>query len=525
MDMRELVQALEEKREKARQMGGPERVERQRSRGKATARERIDMLFDPGSFREVGILGTHHVGGEPTPEGKAACDGVITGTGHIDGRLVACAAYDFTVMGGSIGPTGETKVSRMRELALRGRMPMIWLIDSAGARISGGSADLHRVSWFADSGYLFREQVTMSGVVPQVAAMVGPGAAGTAYIPGLADFVPMVKGTSSLALGGPPLVKAVTGKDISEEELGGAKVHNDVSGVADRLVKSDEECLQAVKTYLSFMPSHCGDAPPVAPCDDPVERREEGLLDILPDNPRQSYDMKKLIAMVVDHGELFEMKPRFAKNIVTGFARVGGAPVGIVANNPRHWGGILDVDASDKAARFVNLCDAFNVPLVFLVDVPGFMGGEKTEKQGIIRHGAKMLYAVSEATVTKITIEVRKSYGAGYYVMCGRAYEPDVLVAWPTAEISVMGAEGMVGIALRSRGSAAAAAGEVPDAVKDQMANMIRPYIDPLRVAGHGFVDDVIDPRDTRAVIARGIEIGRHKVVERPWRRNGVRPV
>jgi acetyl-CoA carboxylase carboxyltransferase component len=523
MDMRQLVDDLDKSKELARQMGGPERVARQLGRGKMTARARIDGLFDTDSFREVGILGTHHSGGEPVAAGKAACDGVITGTGRIDGRLVACAAYDFTVMGGSIGLTGETKVSRMREIALRGRMPMIWLIDSAGARISGGAADLHRVSWFADSGYLFREQVTMSGVVPQVAAMVGPGAAGTAYIPGLADFVPMVKGTSSLALGGPPLVKAVTGKDISEEELGGAKIHNEVSGVADRMVKSDEECLAAVRTYLSFMPSHCKERPPHRETSDPIDRREDGLLDILPDNPRQSYDMKKLVKMVVDDGELFEMKPRWAKNMLTGFARVGGDPVGIVANNPRHWGGILDVDGADKAARFINLCDAFNIPLVFLQDVPGFMVGAKTEQQGIIRHGAKMLYAVSEATVTKITIVVRKGYGAGYYVMCGRAYEPDVLVAWPTAEISVMGAEGMVGIALRARGAAAGM--DVPDQVKEQMASMIRPYIDPLRVAGHGFVDDVIDPRDTRAVIARGIELGRNKVVERPWRRNGVRPV
>ncbi len=524
MDMRELVADLEERQEQARQMGGPERVERQRSRGKMTARARIEGLFDKGTFREIGILGTHHVGGDPVAPGKAACDGVITGTGRVDGRMVACAAYDFTVMGGSIGLTGETKVSRMRELALRGRMPMIWLIDSAGARISGGAADLHRVSWFADSGYLFREQVTMSGVVPQVAAMVGPGAAGTAYIPGLADFVPMVKGTSSLALGGPPLVKAVTGKDINEEDLGGAKVHNDISGVADRMVKTDEDCLTAVRQYLSYMPSHCGEPPPRQDCDDPVDRRDEGLLDILPENPRQSYDMKKLVKMVVDDGELFEMKPRWAKNMLTAFARVGGDPVGIVANNPRHWGGILDVNGADKAARFINICDAFNIPLVFMQDVPGFMVGEKTEQQGIIRHGAKMLYAVSEATVTKITIVVRKGYGAGYYVMCGRAYEPDVLVAWPTAEISVMGAEGMVGIAMRSRG-AAVAGGEVPQQVKDQMAAMIKPYIDPVRVAGHGFVDDVIDPRDTRAVIARGIELGRNKVIERPWRRNGIRPV
>jgi acetyl-CoA carboxylase carboxyltransferase component len=522
MDMRKLVAELERRREQAKQMGGDERVARQKGRGKLTVRERIDLLFDEGTFAELGIHATHHTGGKPVPEGKAPADGVVTGTGKIDGRLVGCAAYDFTVYGGSIGPTGEVKVSRMRELALRCRMPMVWLIDSAGARLTAGSgADLDQISWFANSGYLFREQVTMSGVVPQVSAMVGPGAAGTAYIPALADFVPMVKGTSSMALGGPALVKAVTGQDITEEELGGAKMHNQVSGVADQMHKTDEECLQAVRDYLSYFPSHCGEAPPVRESSDPPDRGDEGLLDILPENPRATYDMKKLIAMVVDDGETFEMKPRFAKNIVTCFARMGGRPVGIVANNPRTLGGVLDVDAADKSARFINLCDAFRIPLVFLVDVPGFMVGQRTEEQGLIRHGAKMLYAVSEATVPKVTVIVRKAYGAGYYVMCGRAYEPDLLVAWPTAEISVMGAEGLVGIAMRK----ALEAAPDPDAVRDQMVGMIKPYIDPLRVAGWGFVDEIIDPRETRPAIIRGLEIAQGKVVERPWRRNGVRPV
>ena len=521
MNMRDLVEDLEKRRAVAKEMGGERRITRQHEKGKLTARERLGLLLDDGSFQELGTHGTHHSGFTPIDPAKAACDGVICGTGHIDGRLVACALYDFTVMGGSIGYTGEVKVTRMREVALRGRMPMVWLVDSGGARISGGKEDMERICLFADTGYLFREQVTMSGVVPQVAAMVGPGAAGTAYIPGLADFVPMVKKTSSMALGGPALVKAVTGKEISEQDLGGAKLHNETSGVADLLVKSDEDCIAAVREYLSFMPSHCGDKPPRGESADPADRMEEALLDVLPENPRAVYDMRKLIALVVDDGHLFEIKPRFAKNIVTGFARMAGEPVGVVANNPRYWGGILDVDAADKSARFVNLCDAFNIPLVFLVDVPGFMVGVKTEEQGLIRHGAKMLYAVSEATVPKVTVVVRKAYGAGYYVMCGRAYEPDLLVAWPSAEISVMGAEGMVGISARKMLDAA----DDPDALMSQLAGVIRPHIDIYRSAGHGYVDEVIDPRETRPAIIRGLEMGRNKVVERPWRRNGVRPV
>ncbi len=318
------------------------------------------------------------------------------------------------------------------------------------------------------------------------------------------------------------MVKAVTGKDISEEDLGGARIHNETSGVADALYKDDARCLDAVQEYLSFFPSHCEDLPPIHPADpeDPPERAEEALLDILPDNPRATYDMKKLIKLITDGGGLFEMKAKWAKNIVTGFARFDGRPVGIVANNPRHWGGVLDLDAADKAARFVNLCDAFRIPLVFLVDVPGFMVGEKTEHAGIIRHGAKMLYAVSEATVPKITCVVRKAYGAGYFVMCGRAYEPDLLVGWPTAEVGLMGPEGMVGIAA---GKMLANAAD-PDKIRAQMVEMIRPYIDLYEVARLGLVDEVIDPRETRWVLAQGLEMTRDKVVERPWRRHDVIP-
>src|SRR6185369_16240770 len=328
----------------------------------------------------------------------------------------------------------------------RGRCPIVWFIDSGGARIDADASHPDAVSLFAGTGHLFREQVAMSGVVPQVAAMVGPGAAGTAYIPGLADYVPMVKDVGSMALGGPSLVKAVTGQDVTEQELGGSKLHSEVSGVGDGEFANDAECIAAVKKYFSFFLSSSEELPLVRPCNDPIDRREESLADLLPESSKKPYDMYKLVRAIVDDGDILDIKPRFARNVITCLARFGGRPVGIVANQPNWLGGILDIDAADKAARFIQICDAFQLPLVFLQDVPGFMVGTKVEAQGIIRHGAKMLHVMSAATVPKITVVVRKAYGAGYYVMCGRAFEPDLIVAWPTAEISVMGAEGMIGI-------------------------------------------------------------------------------
>jgi acetyl-CoA carboxylase carboxyltransferase component len=448
--MREMVADLEKRLEEIRKMGGDERVAKQRSRGKMTARERIASFFDGGTFFEIGAHGTQ-MGLAAGPDGKdkPPADAVVTAFGKVDGRMVCAAAYDFTVKGGSIGYTGEEKVTRLRSMALKGRWPMVWFIDSAGARIDPGSSHPDMISLFAGTGHLFREQVHMSGVVPQVAAMVGPGAAGTAYIPGLADYVPMVKNIGSMALAGPALVKAVTGQEITEQELGGSKVHSDVSGVGDGEFENDAAALAAVKKYLSYLPSSCDEAPPDLPVTDPIDRREESLLDLLPESTRKPYDMYKLIKAIVDHGEIFDIKPRFARSIITCFARIGGKSVGVVANQPNYLGGILDVDSSDKAARFMQVCDAFNVPLVFLQDVPGFMVGSKVEHAGIIRHGAKMLHVMAAATVPKITVVVRKAYGAGYYVMSGRAYEPDLIVSWPTGEISVMGAEGMVGIAAR----------------------------------------------------------------------------
>ena len=521
-NMRDLVAELEARRARAREMGGPEKVSKQHARGKLTARERMAVLFDDGVFFEVGLHGTQ-MGLAAGPDGtdKPPADAVVTGFGKVDGRMVCAAAYDFTVKGGSIGYTGEEKVTRLRSMALRGRWPMVWLIDSGGARIDPGSSHPDMISLFAGTGHLFREQVLMSGVVPQVAAMVGPGAAGTAYIPGLADYVPMVKGIGSLALGGPALVKAVTGQEIGEQELGGSKVHSETSGVGDGEFADDPACIAAVKKYLSFLPSHCDEAPPDVACTDPVDRRDESLLDVLPESTRKPYDMTTLVRAVVDHGDVFEIKPRFARNILTAFARIAGKSVGIVANQPNHLGGILDVDAADKAARFIQVCDAFNVPLVFLQDVPGFMVGSKVEHAGIIRHGAKMLHVMSAATVPKLTVVVRKAYGAGYYVMSGRAYEPDLIVSWPTGEISVMGAEGMVGIAARKLFGDA----DPPPEARRSIVEAIQKNIDVYRTAGWGLVDDVIDPRDTRRVLAWGLELARHKRVERPERKRGIIPV
>ena len=514
--LRPLVEDLHARRERAKLGGGQQKIERQHAQDKLTARQRLALLLDPASFTELGIHAGPHYSQPALADKEAPADGVITGYGKVDGRLVAVCAYDFTVMAGSMGMTGELKVTRLRELALTKRIPFIWLLDSAGARIQEAAGSL-----FAGSGHLFREEVVMSGVVPQIAALMGPCAAGTAYIPGLADFVPMVKGRGSMALAGPHLVKAVTGEDMSQEDLGGSKVHTRISGVGDLEVGSDEECIAAIKDYLSYFPQSCEQDPPIRAATDPAERMDEELLDLLPPSTRQPYDMYDVVRRIVDDGVWFDLKPRFARNIITCLARMGGRPVGIVANQPKHLGGILENDSADKAARFINLCDAYGIPLLFLQDVPGFMVGAKVEQAGIIRHGAKMLYAVSSATVPKVTVVIRKAYGAGYYVMCGKAYEPDLIVAWPTAEISVMGPEGAVSIIGRS----AIEASDDPARMRAEMEQAVRRTIDPYIAAGNAMIDDVIDPRETRPTVIRALEMAAGKQVQRPWKRHGISPV
>ncbi|HEY8638232.1 MAG TPA: acyl-CoA carboxylase subunit beta [Solirubrobacteraceae bacterium] len=514
--LRPLVEELHERREKARLGGGPEKISQQHGKGALTARERVDLLVDEGTFTELGVHAGIHYSVRALEGKEAAADGVVTGYGKVDGRMVAIAAYDFTVMAGSMGMTGEMKVARVRDLALTKRMPMIWLLDSAGARIQEAVGSL-----FAGSGHLFREEVVASGVIPQVAALLGPCAAGTAYIPGLADFVPMVKGRGSMALAGPHLVRAAVGEDVTQEELGGSRVHTRKSGVGDLEVADDEECIERIKQYLSFFPSHNSEPPPLRETSDPIDRCEEELLDVLPESNRKPYDMYEVIRRIVDDGEWLDLKPAWAKTVITCLARFGGRPVGIVANQPKQLGGILNNDSADKAARFVNLCNAYGLPLVFLMDVPGFMVGTKVEEAGIIRHGAKMLHAVANATVPKVTVVLRKAYGAGYYVMNGRAYEPDLIVAWPSAEISVMGAEGAVEIVFRKQVEAS----DNPEETKRELIENYRKIIDVYIPARNAMIDDVIDPRETRPTICRALEMAQHKRVDRPWKRNAVVPV
>lgn len=513
MTIGSLVAELEEKKERIRrEMGGAAAIERQHQRGKLTARERIALLFDPGTFEEMGIL-AYQLGGDPA---KTAADGVITGTGKIQGRPACVVAYDFTVMAGSMGRSGGVKAARMREWAMKHRIPLIWLIDSAGARIQESANSL-----FAQTGDIFFEQVMMSGVIPQVCAVMGPGFAGTAYIPALSDFVPMVKGTSFLGLGGPPLVKAAIGEEISEEELGGSRIHCEISGVGDLEVEDDKACIQAVRDYLSYFPLNCQELPPVIPTDDPVNRFCERISELVPLATNKPFDMLELIREIVDHGQVFEIKPKWARNIITALARIGGHSVGIVANQSKWLGGAIDVNASDKAARFINLCDAFNIPLLFLVDTPAFLIGSAVEKAGIIRHGAKFLHATASATVPKFTIVVRKAFGAGYYVMNGRAYEPDLFVAYPNAQISLMGAEGAVNIIFRRE----IAQAEDPEARRRELIEEYQRRISTDMVAGAALVDEIINPADTRRILASALERTRGKQVERPWKRRPVLPV
>ncbi|MEE8470574.1 MAG: acyl-CoA carboxylase subunit beta [Dehalococcoidia bacterium] len=519
--MRREVEKLSNLRREIEKMGGEAAVQRQHEKGKLTARERLDLLIEKGTFVEVGMLGNEFESSELVP-----ADGVITGYGKInDGvavRDAAVAIYDFTVKGGSMGVVNETKVTRIRQIALKQRIPMIWLVDSGGARLGAGGFGLERIPFFADTGYLFKEEALMSGIVPLVAAMMGPGYAGTAYIPGLSDFVPMVKRKCAMALGGPALVRMMIGEDLTDDQLGGSRVHCETSGCGDLEVDSDEECIQAIKQYLSFFPQSCDQKPPRAEWSGgPMPLIDDGILQVVPDSSSEVFDMHNLINYIVDDGYFFEIKPRWARNIIIGLGRVAGYPVGIIASNSAFLGGIIDVDASDKATRHIWLCDAFNIPLLFLSDVPGFMVGSRAEKAGIIRHGAKLVHAVAEATVPKLTVIVRKAYGAGYYAMCGRAFDPDLLVAYPGAEISVMGAEGMVSIIARKQ----LAVAEKPLEMVEELAKDIRPYISIDKTAALGLVDDVIDPRETRQVLFRALEYTKDKKIFRHPRKHGVYPV
>jgi acetyl-CoA carboxylase carboxyltransferase component len=502
-------------------LGGEAAIAKQHAAGKLTCRERLDLLIDvkdgESTFSEI-MLHAHHQSESAMMQGrKTPADGVICGTGLVDGRPVAVIAFDFTVMAGTIGENTERKCGRLRSIAIERRIPMVWLLDSAGARVQEAATAM-----FAGSGQMFFDQVTMSGLIPQVAAMMGPCAAGTAYIPGLADFVPMVKGTSSMALAGPPLVKAATGADVSAEELGGSKVHTRESGVGDLEVKDDAAMIAMIKTWLSFHPTSCDDAPPRYATTDSRKRRLDDVATLIPDNTRSPMDMHGLIDRLRDQdGPMLELKPKWGQAIICSLIRLDGRPVGVVASNSKHMGGVLTNDPADKAAKFIETCDAFGIPLLFLQDVPGFMVGVKTEKEGIIRHGAKMLFAVSRATVPKLTVVVRKGYGAGYYVMCGKGYHPDLIVAWPNAEISVMGPEGAVNIAFRKQIEGS----DNPDEVRAGLVEAFREQITPYIPAARTYIDDVIDPRDTRRVLIEALDTAVRKKAPVSSRKHAIMPV
>jgi acetyl-CoA carboxylase carboxyltransferase component len=495
--LRPLVDELQARRDRARAGGGEERAARLRAAGRLTARERVALLVDAGSFTELGLHGGPHHAERALDGREAPADGVVTGHGRVDGRPVAVAATDFTVMAGSLGATGELKLGRLRELALTRRMPMVWLLDTAGARIQESPGAL-----FAGTGTFLREQARMRGVVPQIAAILGPCPGSTAYIAGLADFVPMVAGHAALALAGPHLVRAATGEAVGQEELGGARMHCRVSGVGDLEVRDDATCLAAVRTFLGYLPSHRDEPPPRRPAADPPDRAEEALLDLFPADGGEPYDMYELVRQVVDDGEWLDLKPEWGRAVITCLARFGGRPVGLVASQPLHDDGVLDNDAADKAARFVSLCDAFGLPLVFLVDVPGFAVGADAEAAGVIRHGARLVEAVAAAEVPKVTVVVRRAYGAGYYAMGGRAFDPDLLVAWPTAEIALMAPEDTVEIAF----GAEVARGAEGEARRGELVAAYRELADVYVAAENALVDDVIDPRETRQTIIRALD-------------------
>jgi acetyl-CoA carboxylase carboxyltransferase component len=508
----ELLDRLSQIKQQHQAMGGPQAIEKQHASGKWTARERIAQLADLKSFIEFGVLADHtptnlELSGKNTP-----CDGVITGTCLIEGRPVAIVAYDFTVLAGTMGEVGERKVERIRKWVLENRIPIIWLLDSAGARIQE-IAGAH----FAGTGGLFYEQIALSGVVPQVAAVMGPTAAGSSYIAALADYTPMVAGVSSMALAGPPLVKAAIGEDISTEELGGSKIHCQLSGCADGDFKDDLSCLHAIRKYLSFFPSHSLQRPPRLPLTEDVHlEMSDAVLSILPSDIRKAYDMRQVIRQIVDRADFFEIKPDYAKNIIVGLARIMGNAIGIVANQPAFMGGAIDMDAADKASRFMSVCDAFQIPLVFLHDCPGFLVGSRVEKMGIIRHGAKMLHTVGSLRVPKFSIVIRKSYGAGYYVMCGKGLQPDLLVGWPTAEISLMGAEGAAMIVMKNH--------DDPQG-KSEKISQYRSNIGGFLSAKLGHIDDLIDPRETRKVLFRALQCSASKKTIKVRRRKAIVPV
>jgi len=507
---------LAERKAQARLAGGQAAIDRHQAKGKMTARERIEYLFDEDSFQELDMLNRHVASGMGLEDSRPYTDGVITGFGTIDGRKVCVFSQDFTVFGGALGETHGEKIQKIMDLATTMGLPIIGLNDGAGARIQEGVAALHAY------GGIFRRNARASGVVPQISVILGACAGGAVYSPALTDFIFMVKDTSHMFITGPDVVKAVTGEDVTLEELGGAQTHATKSGVANFVLPDEKSVLDEVRYLLSFLPSNNMEEPPRILTGDSANRLCENLREILPPSSNQPYDMKKVITSVVDGGDYMEVHATYAQQITCGFARIDGHTIGIIANQPQILAGVLDIDSSEKAARFVRTCDAFNVPIVTFVDVPGFMPGVDQEYGGIIRHGAKLLYAFCEATVPRICVITRKAYGGAYVVMNSKSIGADLAYAWPTAELAVMGAAGAVEIVHRRD----LAEASDPESMR---ANLIEDYSNrysnPYIAAERGFIDDVIDPAETRQVLCRSLELLRGKREDLPKRKHGNVPL
>jgi acetyl-CoA carboxylase carboxyltransferase component len=503
-------------REEALHAGSPAAIERQHNRGKLTARERIDLLLDPGSFVELDMLARHRAYGFGIENSRPLTDGVITGWGTIDGRKVFLFSQDFTVFGGALGEVFADKIHKVMDLAESVGAPMIGLNDGAGARIQEGVVSLDSY------GGIFFRNVKASGVVPQISVVLGPCAGGAVYSPAMTDFIFMTKGTSHMFITGPDVVKTVTGEDVTQEELGGAMTHASKSGVATFVYDDEQTCLEQVRYLMSFLPLNNLEDPPYYEPEDDPERLCDSIVDLIPDAPNKPYDMKKVITDIVDEGDFMEVQPFFAMNIICGFARIDGRAVGIVGNQPQVLAGCLDIDASEKAGRFVRTCDAFNVPLVTFVDVPGFLPGTDQEYGGIIRHGAKLLYAYCESTVPRVQIITRKAYGGAYVVMNSKSIGADLAYAWPSGEIAVMGPQGAVNIIFRKEIEAAAD-------TEARRAELIAEYTDrfanPYSAAERGYVDAVIDPRETRQVLVKALDVLRSKKERLPQRKHGNVPL
>jgi acetyl-CoA carboxylase carboxyltransferase component len=512
-DMRQ--QQLDEARA-AMQAQEEKAIERQHGRGKLTARERVERLLDPGSFVELDAFVRHRSTSLGMERNRPYGDGVVTGHGTIDGRTVAVFSHDFSVLGGSLGEAFAEKMCKVMDLALKIGCPVIGINDSAGARIQEG------VEGLAGYGEVFYRNVQASGVVPQISVIAGPCAGGAVYSPAMTDFILMVKGISQMFITGPDVIKTVTGETVTHEELGGAETHTGVSGVAHIAAEDEEELMQYIRVLMSHIPSNNMESPPRFDTDDPADREDPALDTLVPADSTRPYDILDAVRLIVDDGEFFEIQPLWARNIVIGFSRLDGETVGIVANQPKVLAGTLDIDASSKAARFVRFCDAFNIPLVTFVDVPGFLPGTTQEYGGIIRHGSKLLYAYCEATVPKVTVITRKAYGGAYVVMCSKALRSDFSVAWPTAEVAVMGPDAAVGLINRRE----IAEAEDPEARrKELVAEYEREFANPYQVASRGYVDSVIQPSHTRPWLINALRTARTKRVDAPRRKHGNIPL